>query len=235
MLVITGIALSFATEKKSDLVSLSPYVVEKKPGNIFLTGEYEDYLELIRDQPKLKKLEWKQFLEIKDLGTKVINELDNADPKIVYILQLGTERKMEEMFNELKKSSVLKQHIDPAFFIHISILSENFPEGFTTELYLDLMRVRKAISLLEKGASEDPFSYYKGKLAKRLHLDLRSPFDQYLLKVALERQIYTNEEIEKVKMFLLEIPSDRLCSIIHGEYEAEYHHLECQEYHQLQK
>lgn len=230
LLIVIGIGLSFAAEHKEHLLIVEPtFVPEKKEFKIFLNGEYEDYLEFIKDQPKEKKLEWKQFQEIRELGNKLGSVVENSDPKILAILQLSRGKNIEKMFNELKASAIIEKDeslFEATFFKYMANLGDNSPEVFTKELYADLMRIKKATSLLKKEGGSEAFTDYKERLARLLELDMGSPLNQHLLKEALKKHIYTVDEIQKVKAYLLALPSDKLCAIIHGECEGEYHFLE---------
>ena len=231
LLIVLGIALSFAAENKDHLVVREPsFATEKKEFKVFLNGEYEDYLEFIRDQPKEKRLEWKQFQEIRELSNKIGDAIEKSDPKIVAILQLGREKNIEEMFRLLKECSIARKDesvfestFEASFFKYMANLGDNAPETFTKELYADLIRIKKATSILKTEGGREAFTFYKGRLSKLLELDMGSPLNQHLLREALQRQIYTVSEIQKVKAYLLSLPSDKLCAIIHGECEGEYH------------
>ena len=73
----------------------------KKAFKIFLSGEYEDYLEFVKDQPQEKRLEWKQFQEIRELGSKVVNELDEQ-VKFVRLILWETSKFVIELLMHIK-------------------------------------------------------------------------------------------------------------------------------------
>lgn len=211
---------------------------EKTQINIFFSDEYEDFLEFIRDQPRENKLEWKQFQEIRELAKKVKVELESPNYNIIAILQLSKEKKIREMFNQLKQTMILEKNIESfeaAFFTYMSILAETAPSAFTKDFYLDLLRIKKSAQILKKESGEHAYLHYKARLASLLELDLGSVLNQYLLKEAMQRGVYSSAEIQKIKANLLALPSDKICAIIHGACGEEHQYLESQGYHQLRK
>lgn len=227
-----GIAILFAVEHKDHVLeSEELYVSPKNTITLFLDGGYEDYLEFIRDQPKEKRLEWKQFQEIHEIGKKVEKELDDQKiSEIIAILQLN----LEESFATLKKSKIIQENealFEAAFFIYTIDSFKNASK----EEYADLLRVKKAISLLKSGSEKEAFDFYKTKIANLLELDTGSILHRYLLKEALKRRIYSIPEIQKVKAELLALPSEEMCKrlslnsekvseVIHAEHGEEAHH-----------
>ncbi len=77
-LVLVAIGFLFSSELKVHaLLNHSALHSKKEVSKVFLEGEYVDFLEFIQDQPKEKKLEWKQFQEIHELGKSVAAILEN--------------------------------------------------------------------------------------------------------------------------------------------------------------
>ena len=199
-----------------------PAQIEKKITTLFLEGSYEDYLDFVLTQPKEKRLEWKQFKEIRELGNKNLLDLKNCDPNLVSLFCLARENKVEEMFQKLDDSSILEmdeKSLDVAFFMHMVKIGETAPGSFTREVYLDMMRMKRALSFLKKGGGKEAFSYYQSRLASLLDLDTGSLLGRYLLKSAMQKGIYTAEEIRSVKKDLLALPAEELRILIRGEHE----------------
>ncbi len=235
-LLIAGIAILVATEYREHPTIQCPSVHSQKSVlEIFSEGEYEGYLELTKDQPKEKKLQWSQFQDIaeryKEYGK---NQKSSELFEIASILQMD----IEVCLNKLKEIHLIEKKeelFEAAFLEHLKQIAEKAPEAFTRDIYKDLLRLRKAALLLKTESSGEAFSYYIARLEGLLELDRRSVLGMYLIKEAIKKHIYTKLEIQVVKNELLARSSDEICKIIHGVHEGEHQYQGNQEYPQHQK
>lgn len=235
-MLVTGVAILVATEyREHPTLQGAPKISKKTVLEIFFDGEYEDFLELTKDQSKEKKLEWRQFEDIKERARIYrAGEACSQRAEIVSLLQTD----VEICLNTLKDLDLIEKNrevFEAAFFEYLTQEAENNRALFTKEIYNDLLRLRKSILLLETESSEAAFSYYVTRFQGFLDLDRRSVLDRYLLKEAIKNHIYTKQEIQKVKDELLAKSSEEICQIIHGVHGAERHYLESQEYLPLLK
>ncbi len=228
LFILMAIVIAIGAEHKDcQVIKVYPPAAEKKVVEVFLEGEYEDYLQFVRGQSKEKRLEWKQFVEIQALGRKVSCILEKGNSQISSVLHLARENRMEEMFVKLKEilpPGEDENAFETAFFMHMVELGETSPDAFTRELYADLIRIKRAVALLKSEGSNSAYSYYQSKLANLLQLDVGSVLNRYLLKVAMEKQIFSSQEIAEVKEELLALPAEKICAIIRGECEVEHHY-----------
>lgn len=225
--ILGGVAFLFSTQPQREL-PLNHFILpyQKDLCKVFLDGEYLDYLEFIQNQRTSKKLDWKQFQEIHELGKSVSKILESVEAKEdilegVLIFQISRTAGIEECFYKLKESSLLQKEdliFKAAFFSFLVETGKSLPESLNKEGYLDLLRIKKACLLLKKQSVKEAFSYYKRKLSNLLELDMESVLDRYLLKVALQKRIYSKEEIETEKKALLQLTFDKLQQIIHDEH-----------------
>ncbi len=225
-LILIALGFLFSSENKAHtLLSHNLLHPQKEISKIFLEGEYIDYLEFVQGQPKGKKLEWKQFQKIHELGKSVSSVLENSNLRDhllegVAILEISQKSGVEKCFCKLKESDLLEKDesiFQAAFFLLLVRIAENSPDLLTKEVYLNLIRLKKSALLIKKEGYKAAFAHYKGKLAGLLELDMDSVLHSHLLQVALEKEIYSVEDILKVKEALLKLPFEKICEIIHDE------------------
>jgi hypothetical protein len=191
---------------------------EKKALALFLEGEYEDYLYFTRSQDKEEKLTWVQFQQMHQEGKKLKNEMSklsnqNELENAVKHLEISRSGHYEEMFQKLKFSKIIEINeplFEAAYFLFMVKIAEENPNQFNKEIYKDLIRLKKSLSLLSSHDADAAFLYYKRKLANILELDLGSPLNQYLVQLAISKKIYSKEEIEKIKSELIQLPFEVL-------------------------
>ncbi len=208
---------------------------KKTPAQIFIDGEYEDYLEFIKGQPKEKKLKWEEFQEIQLEAKTVSLNQEHADPDLIRIFHLGSTF---EMFKRIKESSFIEKSencIYASYFTYMCEVAEESNDLFTSDEYGELKRRLKSVQLMKDKSAQYAYEVYQERLAKILALDRGSRLDQHLLKVALEKHIYSAKEMKEAKLHLLQLPVNEFYKIIHDKSAEDSDHPENLEYRRFLK